>query len=64
MEGRKQLHMDRHKEVTNGWYHDTACTLISLPVWNWFLGTECTGLQIVQDVIQVRDTTVLHVIAL
>jgi len=37
MEGRKQSHLDRHKQVTNGWYHDTTCTLISLPVWNWFL---------------------------
>jgi len=40
MEGRKQSHMDRCREVTNGWYHDTTCTLISLPLWNWFFGVQ------------------------
>ena len=34
MEGRKQRHVDRHKKVTNGSYHDTTRTLTSLPVTN------------------------------
>jgi hypothetical protein len=34
MEGRKKLHTDKHKVITNDWNYDASCTLTSLPVWD------------------------------